>query len=389
MAEEIHDLHDRLNLIKVQIAELYGLNKKFRCNFEHLSVAMLHAKKNHLLDDEELMRLEELNRAANAAKHEGLGIDDPEETKERKDEKRKDEQEMEEAGDCIGDLERCCCKLLGRTLCKKELSYRFRPRPGNIGDYVAIVRLEALDPPMEFVGDAFKLKKVAKHSAALQALNYLELQSAENIKIAAPKENSDGDSFVARRRKRRWMNVELSGHGLNQDEGLQASSLDPSTMPQAPETIRNLANAKGRLLEFLAKEVRRHLEEEEVEWVTDFSVAECGFVVTLILNVEGWAVGTFTGSAFSRKKDAEQDAAKQALLHLQKIKARRPQSLPATLRLPADITVETLLERFLPENLKDGDYDVTCEGCVVDRDVYLGSIGPEPLSLVLHEAEEW
>lgn len=30
----------------------------FRCNFEHLSVAMLHAKKNHLLDDEELMRLD-------------------------------------------------------------------------------------------------------------------------------------------------------------------------------------------------------------------------------------------------------------------------------------------------------------------------------------------
>ena len=29
-----------------------------RCNFEHLSVAMLHAKKNHLLDDEELMRLD-------------------------------------------------------------------------------------------------------------------------------------------------------------------------------------------------------------------------------------------------------------------------------------------------------------------------------------------
>ncbi len=101
----------------------------------------------------------------------------------------------------------------------------FRPRPANIGDYVATVRLEvacqlglrwvslpakchgqgstaqpkllpihthptcyhwclsteaswniskALDPPMEFVGDAFKLKQVAKHSAALQALNYLE-----------------------------------------------------------------------------------------------------------------------------------------------------------------------------------------------------------------------
>jgi len=37
---------------------------------------------------------EELNRAANAAKHEGLGIDDPEDTKERKDEKRKEEQDL-------------------------------------------------------------------------------------------------------------------------------------------------------------------------------------------------------------------------------------------------------------------------------------------------------
>ena len=33
-------------------------------------------------------------------------------------------QEMEEAGDCIGDLERCCCKLLGRPLSRKEVSYR-------------------------------------------------------------------------------------------------------------------------------------------------------------------------------------------------------------------------------------------------------------------------
>ena len=32
------------------------------------------------------------------------------------------------------------------------------------------------------------------------------------------------------------------------------------------------------------------------------------------------------------------------------------------------------IRRFLPENLKDGDYDVTCEGCVVDRDVYLGAL---------------
>lgn len=36
---------------------------------------------------------EELNRAANAAKHEGLGIDDPDEDLQRRDEKRRDEQD--------------------------------------------------------------------------------------------------------------------------------------------------------------------------------------------------------------------------------------------------------------------------------------------------------
>ena len=77
----------------------------------------------------------------------------------------------------------------------------YKPRPSNIGNYCAIVCLdeawqdirrfdkkmlpsillsqqcadaEALDPPMEFAGDSFRQKQVAKHSAALQALNYLD-----------------------------------------------------------------------------------------------------------------------------------------------------------------------------------------------------------------------
>ncbi|CAJ1456957.1 unnamed protein product, partial [Effrenium voratum] len=71
----LDDLQKRADLVKQQIAELYALNMKFRTNFEHLSMLMLYAKKNHLLENEELLRLEELNRAANSAKHEGLGID--------------------------------------------------------------------------------------------------------------------------------------------------------------------------------------------------------------------------------------------------------------------------------------------------------------------------
>ena len=74
--------------------------------------------------------------------------------------------------------------------------------------------------------------------------------------------------------------------------------------------------------------------------------------------MEGWAVESFTGAAFGRKKDAEQDAARLALLHLQQTKARRPQALLATLRLPAD-TINTLLERYLPETLEKETYEVT------------------------------
>ena len=63
-----------------------------------------------------------------------------------------------------------------------------------------------------------------------------------------------------------------------------------------------MSNAKGRLLEFLSKEVRRPLEEEEFHWSSSYSLSKCGFTATLQFNVEGWAVGSFTGAAFGRKK---------------------------------------------------------------------------------------
>lgn len=92
---------------------------------------------------------------------------------------------------------------------------------------------------------------------------------------------------------------------------------------------------------------------------------------------------------YPRKKEAEQDAARQALLELRKTQARRPQALPATLRLPSDLLVQTMLERYLPEALKNDAYDVLYEGCMVDRDVPLGHIGSGPLCLELQLSEEW
>ena len=79
-------------------------------------------RKNRLLDNEELLRLEELNRAANSAKHEGLGVDEVGVGGELESEDKKDrlveEKDMEGAGDCIGDLERSYAKLLGGALRK-------------------------------------------------------------------------------------------------------------------------------------------------------------------------------------------------------------------------------------------------------------------------------
>ncbi|CAK8990045.1 unnamed protein product [Durusdinium trenchii] len=87
-------------------------------NFEHLSLGMDHAKKNRLLDGEELLRLEELNHAAHAAKQDGLGIDDPEQAVQKKDE----DQDMEAAGNCIGDLQNRYSLVLGRPLAKNDRS---------------------------------------------------------------------------------------------------------------------------------------------------------------------------------------------------------------------------------------------------------------------------
>ncbi|OLP89724.1 hypothetical protein AK812_SmicGene28794 [Symbiodinium microadriaticum] len=404
-AEIPDDLQRRLDLVKLQIAELFNLNRKLRTNFEHLSVAMLYAQKNRLLDHEELLRLdarpfmnclftskeaqEELNRSANSAKHEGLGVDDDagEPNSEEKKDRLVEEKDMEAAGDCIGDLERSYAKLLGRNLARNEPRYRYKPRPSNIANYCAIVCLDALDPPMEFAGDSFRQKQVAKHSAALQALNYLELQGADNVRIAAPKVSSDSEPQQIRRR-RHWMDVELSEQGA---PSFTEAAAEPSSL-EAPDAIRNMSNAKGRLLEFLSKEVRRPLEEEEFQWSSLYSLSQCGFTATVQFNVEGWAVGSFTGAAFGRKKEAEQDAARLALLHLQKTKARRPQALPATLRLPADITIATLLERYLPETLEKQIYEVTWEGFVLQQALRLGSIspnGPSPLRLVLQKREDW
>ncbi|CAE7243669.1 unnamed protein product [Symbiodinium natans] len=372
MAESFHipgDLDDRLNVVKQQIMELYVLNKKFKQNFEQLSGAILHAQRNQLLDKEEILRLEELNRVANAAKHEGLGIDDP-----AGNDELGEDRDVVPVGDSVGELSQRYAKLLGRDPVKADLCFRYKPRPGNMGNFIAIACLQSLDPPVEFVGEPSRLKQGAKQSAAVKALEYLEAQG-DNIRI------TQGERSL--QRKRCWINVELSQNGLVADspgEASECSAVDPGV-------VRNSSNAKGALLEFLTKEIRRPLEEEEVEWLSNYQ--DGAFLVTLVLDVEGWAVGSFVSSPFARKRDAEQDAAKLALAQLMNTRTRRPRALPTTLRLPADITVGTLLERYVPETIDRNICEVTWAGSVVDDPVPLGSLASDPLSLVLQERQAW
>jgi len=82
-------------------------------------------------------------------------------------------------------LERCYSRHIGRPLRKNEPRYRFQPRPCNLGKFVAIVCLDALEKPMEFVGDPYSQKQFAKHSAALQAIMYLGVQEGELGRAAA------------------------------------------------------------------------------------------------------------------------------------------------------------------------------------------------------------
>jgi len=170
------DLKQRVDAVTAQINELFRLNHELEANFEHLSLAIQRGRQAGKISDEELSRLLELNRQASAAKHEGLGLGAGGPEPVRVGPVRGDEvAEGTPLGNHIGELERAYSLRLGRPLRKNEPRYRFHHRPLNIGDFVSIVCLDGLDPPMEFVGDSYRFKQDAKHSAALQAVLFLGL----------------------------------------------------------------------------------------------------------------------------------------------------------------------------------------------------------------------
>lgn len=105
-------------------------------------------------------------------------------------------------------------------------------------------------------------------------------------------------------------------------------------------------------------------------------------------------LGTSLVGLARKKKEAEQDAARQALLHLWNIRARRPKTLPTTLRLPEDVTVEDLLCRYLPEMLRgEGPHEVLLGEVVLGGDLSVGDLcdesGNDFLVLDLRGRQEW
>lgn len=169
------DFEKRREAAGLQIQKLFELNNRCKKNFEHLSLALRYAQKEKIITNAEAEEVERINREANAAKHEGLGSDPlaPVPQIHNENDSPKDGEDL---GNCKGELERLYALYMGRPLAKNEPRYRYKPRPGNLGNFTAIVCLNA-PQPIEFVGDSYPKKKHAEHSAALQAINFLSLKS--------------------------------------------------------------------------------------------------------------------------------------------------------------------------------------------------------------------
>lgn len=204
MRDGPEDLKERVEAVERQIRELHRLNSLLRESFEHLSTAIHQAKQRGLLSDEEFVELAELNDRGNWAKHEGLGPKASQAEAQRVHGCRQGDapRDASELGDRVSELERLYAKMLGRPLPKNEPRYRqARSRPGGIGDFVMIVRLDEVDPPLEFVGDAYVKKQHAKHSAALQAVLYLTRHdagacAARSVSSRAVAADADRDAGV-------------------------------------------------------------------------------------------------------------------------------------------------------------------------------------------------
>lgn len=178
------DLEARCDAVRCQIAKLYELNLRCATSFEHLSIALYHAQKNGLLCDDEFRDLEALNRRANAAKHEGLGLEVAAPLLVASRTAAVDASIP--IGNYVGELECAYSRRLRRPLKKNEPRYRYQHRLCNMGDFVAIVCLDALEPPIEFVGDSYRKKQDAKHSAALQAIIYLDASRLSTCTAGSP-----------------------------------------------------------------------------------------------------------------------------------------------------------------------------------------------------------
>lgn len=195
------DLALRLSRIEEQLRQQGRLNNLLkqqpgsRCpdgGFEHLSDCILEAKRLHLINEEEFRELEKVNRLANQAKHCGVG-DDGFLLKMADAEAEADRgcaavQEDFFLGDMISALQRLYSKALGRSLRKNEPRYsQAHSRPGGHGTFQMVVHLDALSKE-DFVGDEYRRKQLAKHSAALQAVLYLQSRGERRMATAISQE---------------------------------------------------------------------------------------------------------------------------------------------------------------------------------------------------------
>ena len=223
---------NRLAAIGSQIDALSALNRRFHTGYTNLSEVVKHGRRpgeQAALTDEELRTYNELNRLANDAKHHGLGAEGvPERGKGGSPEGTVSNlqgpisQQERSLENCIGELERVLAVHLGRPLTKNEPRYCFVRRPNSLGPYTAIVCLDALAKPVQLIGDSFTKCQTARHSAALQGVNWVQglggAATCSQNRVASRGGNGDADSNYAAAGKGKYQDTDAGTSGPGKTE---------------------------------------------------------------------------------------------------------------------------------------------------------------------------
>lgn len=191
-------------------------------------------------------------------------------------------------GNCKSALNELTMRAIGRPLCGSDIVYTERSPAGTKGQFVVSVKVAALDASREFQGDAFPLKKDAEQSAARRALEFFQRSEA-----GQPKQKANAKGQPAR----------------------PVTQIPAAPVPQPGAAAANTeTNYKSALNELTMRFLNRPLKADDITFMPRPTPGQGQFRMAVIVQAIDPA-RQFEGMTQTRKRDAEQSAAKAALTY--------------------------------------------------------------------------